>query len=434
MAEIECASIPVPVDWRQPRGGQRSRIALVKLPATDPTTRLGSIVVNLGVPGTTASEIWSHRTSLADLRRRFDVVAFDARGVGASGGVDCPAPPNRNVLFGQLGAERWESYTRANRDWALACRAKSPGLAHHLDGWQVAHDVEAIRVALGERRLTYFGNSYGDLWGAAYAEAFPTRVHRMYLDSVPERIDARPYARASSAAAVLEAELARFGEWCEGDRSCALHPRNARDVFDDLVARAERAPLPAAGGASATAQDLRVGFFGVYLEATWPRLARSLAKADAGDASAFATRPAAAGAVGALRTNALRLHQCADSPFYGDLDTLAALEGDLRAVAPRLGWIYGRVLGTCGGIPDQGSFAPHPVRAPGVPPLLLVSGTRDVLSPPSAARSLAAHLPGSVAVTADVGHGVYLLGHCRASVDAYLLAGELPAAGRPCSG
>ena len=40
----------------------------------------------------------------------------------------------------------------------------------------VARDVEAIRIALGEPKLDYLGYSYGTIVGVTYAEMFPATV------------------------------------------------------------------------------------------------------------------------------------------------------------------------------------------------------------------------------------------------------------------
>ena len=43
-------------------------------------------------------------------------------------------------------------------------------------------DMDAIRAALGDDKLTYLGFSYGTELGTQYAEAFPQRVRALVLD------------------------------------------------------------------------------------------------------------------------------------------------------------------------------------------------------------------------------------------------------------
>jgi pimeloyl-ACP methyl ester carboxylesterase len=42
--------------------------------------------------------------------------------------------------------------------------------------------MDALRKALGERQIRYFGLSYGTILGSVYASLFPQRVGAMVLD------------------------------------------------------------------------------------------------------------------------------------------------------------------------------------------------------------------------------------------------------------
>jgi pimeloyl-ACP methyl ester carboxylesterase len=46
-----------------------------------------------------------------------------------------------------------------------------------------AHDVDALRLALGVSRITFYGFSYGTYLGQVYATLYPQHVRRMILDS-----------------------------------------------------------------------------------------------------------------------------------------------------------------------------------------------------------------------------------------------------------
>ncbi|MDQ0748668.1 pimeloyl-ACP methyl ester carboxylesterase [Streptomyces africanus] len=99
----------------------------------------------------------------------------------------------------------FERSVRAARDLAERCRPAA-GLLPHASIRNVARDLDAIRAALGERRMSYYGASYGADLGAVYTQLFPRRV---VLDSStdPARIQ---YDLFRSAGAALEAGL---DEW-----------------------------------------------------------------------------------------------------------------------------------------------------------------------------------------------------------------------------
>ncbi|GAA3838540.1 alpha/beta fold hydrolase [Streptomyces phyllanthi] len=120
-----------------------------------------------------------------EVRRRFDIVSFNPRGVGGSNPVACS---------GALLAERpspelkrqadFDATVAYNRRLRADCRARTGPVFNHLDTAQTVRDLDALRAALGERKLTFHGSSYGTLLGAQYAETYPRRVRAMVLESV----------------------------------------------------------------------------------------------------------------------------------------------------------------------------------------------------------------------------------------------------------
>lgn len=433
--DIRCADISVPVGWRHPRG-ERTMIGVAKLPVKNPEQREGSLLVNLGGPGSTVQSLPQMKDKLAGLRRWFDVIAFDPRGIGASSGVSCPTPaPNQVNLLVNLDRLAWHQFARANREWAAGCRQAAGPLAGHLDAWQVAHDMEAIRAALGEGGLNYYGNSYGTVYGQTYADLFPSQVDRMFLDSVANHTERSALQMTAPMAKVPRDEFRRFGRWCETDTDCALYPDNARDVWDKLMTKARRHPLPAPGagdGKTVGPGQLRLSTLNpISNRSRWPQFAKALAKARAGDASDLYIPTSAPPS----DTSVANLGWCSDFPFRGGWGSMAHLERQLRNIAPRIGWLNARVLyARCAGLDRQGSFPPHRIDADGLPPVLLVNGLRDQATPPAGGRTVAAQLPGSVWVRADADHGVYLDGNrcVRDIVHRYLRAGDLPEPGRSC--
>jgi pimeloyl-ACP methyl ester carboxylesterase len=167
-AVAECGTVSVPVDWAAP-DGPRIDLALVRLPATGPGQRIGALLDVPGGPGDSGVDrvLANRGRFIASLNRRFDIVGYDARGVGRSRPVLCsarllaaePAP----VLTSQADFEARLAYNGRLR---ADCRARTGPLFDHADTGSGVRDLDAIRAALGEKTLTFRGRSYGTLLGA----------------------------------------------------------------------------------------------------------------------------------------------------------------------------------------------------------------------------------------------------------------------------
>jgi pimeloyl-ACP methyl ester carboxylesterase len=170
----ECRALVVPADHFDP--DPRPRLADVlyavhpaAAPAAGQTRRV--LVLVTGGPGASGIADGSWTVDWLDPRitREFDVVTFDPRGVGGSGGVDCPAAAGRFY-------ER--SLTEEVARGFVELRLAEAGVpAEDLDQYgsaQVVEDLEAIRRALGRDRITLYGVSYGTVVAQAYAAAHPT--------------------------------------------------------------------------------------------------------------------------------------------------------------------------------------------------------------------------------------------------------------------
>ncbi|MFL5756606.1 MAG: alpha/beta fold hydrolase, partial [Chloroflexota bacterium] len=174
-----CASLRVPKDYDDPGKGTLS-VALVRLPATEPKDRVGALVVNPGGPGGSGVDFVRESSDQfpSELRKRFDLVGFDPRGVNTSSAVRCidnldghadldPSPDSAAEL---------SALADAARSYAAACERRNPDLLPYLSTEAVVRDLDLIRQAVGDDLLTYAGFSYGTLIGSLYAERFPTHV------------------------------------------------------------------------------------------------------------------------------------------------------------------------------------------------------------------------------------------------------------------
>ncbi|MGR6921431.1 alpha/beta hydrolase [[Actinomadura] parvosata] len=240
---LECAKLAVPVDWGRPRG-PRTEIDLARMPARDPARSLGPLVVSTGA-GPTIQDARARPDGVSELARWFDVVLVGSRGIGDRGSaatVRCSVPqPDPRRLQLTPGADAWRRYARDNAAYDRSCRIAAGPAYAGLTSWQVAHDLDAVRAALGQPRLRYFGNGYGAVYGQAYLELFPRRVERMYLEGAPDHGQPSVGRRLIARARAAERQLAAFRDWCARRAGCPLAGDDALKVLDHLLTHA---PLP----------------------------------------------------------------------------------------------------------------------------------------------------------------------------------------------
>jgi pimeloyl-ACP methyl ester carboxylesterase len=212
IARMECGAVTVPLDYGYPHGRQL-RIAVTRLPALDPQNRIGALVINPGGPGESGvlepPDVALSRA--ADLAKRFDLIGFDPRGMGDSTPrLQCDPASFPGALTTDQEAARQVSGKLAAAN--QACAGLDPALTASLTTANVARDVDAIRVGLHERKISYLGFSWGTQLGATYQTLFPDRVARMALDS-PVNPDVRQDSWEDDIAAAQDADSRRFVAW-----------------------------------------------------------------------------------------------------------------------------------------------------------------------------------------------------------------------------
>jgi pimeloyl-ACP methyl ester carboxylesterase len=185
---FQCATARVPLSYADPRGATIS-IAVVRHRATEPGRRLGSLFFNGGGP---AAQIQGFVADFGEfpavLRERYDIVTFDPRGFGYSTQVRCfPTMAAENKLLGRLppfpvGARQDAAWERTWARFDARCAARGGAAIDHDTTADVARDLNLLREAVGDPVLNYYGESYGTLLGATYANLFPATTGRMILD------------------------------------------------------------------------------------------------------------------------------------------------------------------------------------------------------------------------------------------------------------
>ncbi|MGZ0147515.1 alpha/beta hydrolase [Kribbella sp. WER1] len=187
---FQCASVEVPADYDHPHG-PTTTIALTRLPATDPAHKIGTLFTNPGGPGGPGVEFIQQagqQIYSPQVRARFDILGFDPRGVGGSDPATCyPTQADEtkalaNVPAFPVGAKEERQFIIDGAKLAVSCRTTSPDRLARYSTANVARDMDLLRQAVGDDKLSYVGYSYGTYLGATYARLFPNKVRALVLD------------------------------------------------------------------------------------------------------------------------------------------------------------------------------------------------------------------------------------------------------------
>jgi pimeloyl-ACP methyl ester carboxylesterase len=442
----QCATIPVPTSYDDPAGAKLN-LSVIRLPATRPTQRIGALLVNPGGPGGSGVEFVQDSASIFPevLRRRFDIVGFDPRGVNLSTPVRC-----QDNLDGHVALDRSPDSKAELNDlvadataFAKACEERNGDLLAHLSTMDVARDLEMIRIAIGEPKLTYMGFSYGTLIGALYAEQFPTHIRAMVLDgAIDPSLDHAAFRGGQARA--FETSLSHFLADCAAHRDCYFyHGAQTRSAFDKLMASIDAHPL-----AAIRIKDRRVLTTGLawqavagsmYTDAAWPALAAGLELARRGDGSIMLlmTDPFNGRNKNGSYSNlidAYTANTCADFAAPRDVASYTALATSLKRAAPHFAALLAYNDLSCAFWPVISERAPARVTAAGAPPIVVVGTTGDPATPYAWAKSLAAQLTSGVLLTRrGEGHTAFAASACiDRAVHTYLVDLKAPRDGTAC--
>jgi pimeloyl-ACP methyl ester carboxylesterase len=188
----DCATVPVPLDYDDPAQAM-TYIALTRWTAADPQNRIGSVFLNPGGPGGSGVEyvLSGFGEFLGGaLEGRFDIVGFDPRGVGGSEPLNCFDTPEGfgNYLASQpffpYRQDQYRPFFKIHARLGPECHDDHQRIAGHMNTADVARDLDVLRQAVGDEKLTYLGFSYGSYLGNTYANLFPDNVRALAIDGV----------------------------------------------------------------------------------------------------------------------------------------------------------------------------------------------------------------------------------------------------------
>lgn len=439
---LECARLEVPRDYRSP-GQHTMQVQLVRLKATGPGKRIGSLVLNPGGPGASGvNYLTDSGSAFARLGQRYDLVSFDPRGTGHTDPVSCGsklAPPGKGADDSLAAKEK-----RINE----ACGRHSGGLLRWVGTPDVARDMDVLRAAVHDDKLNYLGFSYGTRLGAVYAHEFPHTVGRMVLDSVEDPTK-NQWQTALSQARGFQRALDDFAADCVHRTDCALgtDEHKAQDQLRAWYRELSEQPMKVKGETVDETTYVYALREALYSRSDWPALRQALSQLRTGDASgilrlsdAGGSSAARAPGVPARRVGqddlpsqdqlALRAISCRDtSERYGERDYPRA-ERELTKASPLFGPDIAPTLLDCYSWPVAGDDASRDVAAPDAPPILLVATTNDPATPYQGAFNMARELGNSSTVLTfrGEGHAAYTTGDpcVQRHVDDFLLDGTLP--------
>ncbi len=244
-SDFECITLRAPLDHlHQPAQTDKTiNVVFGMLPARDAAKRRGMLVTAVGGPGASGLQVAdSYAESYPDaIRDAFDIVFFDQRGVGRSGGFNCP--DEVAAYYQSDGRAQTPAQKRAIADAAKAfvdaCLMQLPP-ADELPFYgtrQAVEDLEAFRQLMNEDKLWLYGESYGTQFAQWYAAAHPDRVAAMVLDGVVDlALDGAGFLLSTTRG--FNDVLAQTLQACNRDARCRKDAGgDALKAYDALAAR-----------------------------------------------------------------------------------------------------------------------------------------------------------------------------------------------------
>ncbi|MFH8519308.1 alpha/beta hydrolase [Streptomyces gelaticus] len=446
----ECSFMRAPLDYANP-GGETIRLELIRARAKNPDKRIGSLIFNFGGPGASGvATLPAFGTDYDKLRAGYDLVSFDPRGVGRSDGVKCETDKQLDARFEIDGTPdtpaEVNTLVNSTKTFAAACETNSGRQLPHVGTTDAARDMDLMRQVLGDKKLYYFGISYGTELGGVYAHLFPKNVGRSVLDAVVDPTLDSEQASLGQARG-FQLALDNFTKDCaDRGEACKLPGTNSKEVeqgISGLLDSLEKQPIQGLGSRQLTETLATTGIAAaLYSKQTWPLLEQGVDEADGGNgALLLALADSLNGRADNGRydnsTSANTAINCADSKQRFTADETEAKLPEFRSASQVFGNYLGWSLLACTGWPVPGVWETPDVSAPGSAPILVVGNTGDPATPYEGARAMADALGKGVGVVMTYegqGHGAYNSGNAcvQKTVSGYLLDGRVPAAGTVC--
>ena len=440
----QCGTVHVPIDYAKPDGAKLG-LFMIRIHDSDNTGHLGSLFLNPGGPGGSGVDLALGLLSQISptVLQHFDLLGFDPRGVGYSTPVRCLTNTQQDAfdaaspdITTAAGVARQK---QLDRQFAQRCEQKYGSALAHFDTVDTARDIDEIRLALGEHKISYLGFSYGTELGSVYAHLFPNKVRVAVLDGA---VDPNQSIVQSTEVQLsgFERGFTQFAAWCKQHSPCKT-VGDPTAVAIQLLASVQRSPMPTGTSRPLTA-SLAVTGIGqaLYSHSSWPRLGTALVEAHDGNgagllglADAYYER-SSNGSYPNL-TQANEVINCNDSgPGLGDALVHKYLN-EWRAKYPIFGASFAAGLYGCVGWQPHRTVPPKPT-APTATKVLVIGNVNDPVTPYQGAKDLTAAMGNAELLTWDgtPGHTSYLQGSSCIddAVNAYLIHEKLPPENTTC--
>lgn len=443
-ANLECALLRVPRDYNNPETGGDFNLKVIRMPAAG-GERIGSLVLNPGGPGGSGVDYArAARSVVSDqVRRVYDVVGFDPRGVAGSDPVDCLTDAETDQLIEvdptPDNADEVRSLTAQAAAVGRNCLERAAGTARWMDTVSTAKDLDVLRAVLGDKELNYLGASFGSAIGAVYAEQFPDNVGRFVLDGAfPVSLSSEEVSLGQAKG--FEQALQRFVKDCLGQRDCPLAATTVADgviEIQQFLASLEANPMVVREGEVLTEAlaSAALLYYLYFPPGDWAQLRRGLAAAYDEDGSVLLTmlyerlqRNQATGVYANNAQEAFFAVSCLDRPA----SSLAEIEGRAQAwkqAAPTFGPYLAWSDAVCAQWPIPAVSVRRAIPATGAGPILVLSAQFDPATPYEWGVTMADEFRDGVLVSNNAdGHTSYRTGSDCVDkvVDAYLIDGTVP--------
>ena len=459
LSAFQCGSVVVPLDYADP-SGKDVTLALVKWPAADQATKVGSLLTNPGGPGASGVDFVEESKTEFDgaLHAHYDIIGFDPRGLGRSDPITCLDDKTQDKLYEQDPPK--DATARANKaeqdskTLAAACEKNSGDLLPYVGSKYVAQDMDLMRQVLGDKKLNYLGISYGTYIGSVYAEEFPANVGRMVLDGA---VDPNADQLESNVQQQIgfEKSLEKFASDCVTNYAsqCPLSgsPTAAAQQLGHFVDGLQDKPLQTDDPSRPLDSTLGwtgviIGLYGDVGSDWWKYLRDALTKAmkngDGSELLAGADQYDGRDPQGHYSTeqNGLIAVRCAD--FTTPAPNPAAVQNAYSQLKSGASILNSNLAPgdlaqpMCANWPFQTTEKPHQIRAQGSDTILVVGTTDDPATPYQNAVNLANGFANARLLTrVGTGHAAFGSGNqcAQSAMEAYLVSGTLPAQGTRCT-
>ncbi|MFD5279243.1 alpha/beta hydrolase [Streptomyces rubrogriseus] len=434
---LRCSTLRVPLDYRDP-DGRRIEIAVSRLASEKPARRRGVLLTNPGGPGGSGlvyPAVLAASGLPQEVLDSYDIIGFDPRGVGRSTPVTCDLTQEQQWRgnfppYAHTAADVTREAGNARKIAEQCGDSRTAWMLPHTTTANTARDMDRLRAALGEPKLSYLGASYGSYLGAVYATLFPRRGDRIVLDSNmgPGGYDVtamRLFARG------LEDRFPDFAAFAVAHPEYGLGStrEEVTDKYFELAERLDAKPYQDVDGTAFRGYT----FDSLYTDASMPRLAEFWQAVDTGGSLPLPEPPAGLENLMAARFAVV----CGDSRWPGTVREYQRNVAVDRRRYPMLGGSTASI-NPCAFWPREGTEPPVRITGTGPSNVLMLQNERDPGTPLAGARELRRAFGGrATMVTADQGgHGVYPYGRNTCANDAatgFLTTGERPARDLACA-